>query len=211
MNLYALNRLPFAPAVGVMFAAVAAILVIATPQFLFERAVTGSGLPDFIGAATPPLGEKARVACAMLAAGVTGTLVWLGLSRVERTPLIRKAQSRGGSIGAAAGTSGLQRVHAQPPRPVFAGSDLGAPFMSDEAMMLAKEELLLDPEMIEEKEPIPAPRAPVAAIRRAQSVGGMMRELEDALGRREQRVGRAAPIPGDIASLRAALGMSIAA
>lgn len=207
-----LNKLPFAPVVGVMFALVAAILVLATPQFLFERVVTGTGLPALVSAATPPLGEKARIITALLAAAAVGGIVWLMLAKLEQAALRRAPLSHGSRTTAAPVTAGLDRVHAVRPQPILAGSDLGAPFMSDEAMSLAREELLLDPVMVAPTLARPEPMGPrLVSPAPAQTVQGLLGHLEDALSRREQRVGRLAPVPGDIASLRAALGMSIAA
>ena len=83
--------------------------------------------------------------------------------------------------------------------------------MSDEAVIVAREALLLDPAMIEA---IPAAIRPAPILigsGAADTVKTILGRLEDALERREERVGRAAPRPGDMASLRAALGMSIAA
>lgn len=64
-----LQRLPFAPVVALMFAAVAALLVLATPVWLLEHAVLGVGLPEVLPAAAPPLGSKARFLLILLAAG----------------------------------------------------------------------------------------------------------------------------------------------
>lgn len=67
-----LQRLPFAPVVALMFAAVAVILVMAMPVWLLEQQVVRLGLFDILPAAAPPLGEKARMLAALLAGGVTG-------------------------------------------------------------------------------------------------------------------------------------------
>ena len=210
--LNALRKLPFAPVVGVMFGLVAAVLVIATPQFLFERMIVASGLPDLISAATPPLGEKARVMTALLAAGIIGALIYAILSSVDKATARRKPLGRGSAIETARPYA-AERGLTVPPRPIFAGSDLGAPFMSDEAMAVAREELLLYPAMIEAEPVATAPGTTVATGQpdRPQTVAGLMSHLEDALQRRWQHTGPAAPAPGDMASLRAALGMSIAA
>lgn len=64
-----LQRLPFAPVVALMFAAVAALLVLATPVWLLEHAVLAVGLPEVLPAAAPPLGTKARFLLILLAGG----------------------------------------------------------------------------------------------------------------------------------------------
>ncbi len=72
-----IQRLPFAPVVALMFAAVAAILVLATPVWLLEHVVYAAGLPDILPAAAPPLGSKARFLLVVLAAGGTFALAFL--------------------------------------------------------------------------------------------------------------------------------------
>lgn len=69
-----LQRLPFAPVVALMFAAVAVILVLAMPVWMLEQQVVRLGLSDILPAAAPPLGEKARLLSALLAGGVTGLI-----------------------------------------------------------------------------------------------------------------------------------------
>lgn len=72
-----IQRLPFVPVVALMFAAVAAILVLATPVWLLEHVVYAAGLPDILPAAAPPLGSKARFLLVFLAAGGTFALAFL--------------------------------------------------------------------------------------------------------------------------------------
>lgn len=211
MFLKTLNKLPFAPVVGALFGLVAAILVVATPQFLFERGVVGSGLPQLISAAAPPLGEKARFATAVLAALAVGTGLWSLLRLFEARPAHRAAMARGGRIDPVIRPIGLELAHA--PRPIFAESDLGAPFMSDEAIVIAREELLLDPAMMAAGQGVEAPLATVPATTRFRSatVASMLGELEDAVARRAALVGAVPVQPGDMASMRATLGVPLAA
>lgn len=86
-----IQRLPFAPVVALMFAAVAAVLVLATPVWLLEHAVVQLGLPEIISQAAPPLGTKARLLLVMLAAGGAGMLAFVA-SLPFRDPGMRKAQ-----------------------------------------------------------------------------------------------------------------------
>ena len=72
-----LQRLPFAPVVALMFAAVAALLVLATPVWLLEHAVLAVGLPDVLPAAAPPLGTKARFLLVVLAGGGAAVLAFV--------------------------------------------------------------------------------------------------------------------------------------
>lgn len=133
-----LERLPFAPIVAALFACVAIVLVAATPQWLFERWVALSGIAAIIPAATPPLGEKARIAAAVFAGAATGGLVWLmvaiGEKRLRGAPMTRTDR----------GTAIPSPIVAPHRRPLFADTELGAPLMSDEAMTQAREELVLD-------------------------------------------------------------------
>jgi len=69
-----LQRLPFAPVVALMFAAVAVILVLAMPVWMLEQQVVRLGLSELLPSAAPPLGEKARLLSALLAGGVTGLI-----------------------------------------------------------------------------------------------------------------------------------------
>lgn len=72
-----IQRLPFAPVVALMFAGVAAILVLATPIWLLEHAVITAGLPDVLPAAAPPLGTKARFLLVLLSAGGAAIVAFL--------------------------------------------------------------------------------------------------------------------------------------
>jgi hypothetical protein len=171
------QRLPFAPVVALMFAAVAAVLVLATPVWLLERAVLAVGLPDVLPAAAPPLGSKARFLLVFLASG--GAAV---LALVAAFPF-RNAKSRK-----------PQAVTVQPLRrdadeaPIFnRPSVFAAPVLEDEPNLpsflaqplaqLAQEalppaqledELLLDALMIVEEAPVaPAPMTPDAVFMEA--------------------------------------------
>lgn len=146
-----LAKVPFAPVVAAMFAAVAVLLISATPQWLFERWMSLSGVADLIPAATPPLGDKARIAAALVAGVATGALVWLGLIAAGRLIHNRPA------YGDLDETTELPSPHTRR-RPLFAGNELGAPLMSDEAMAQARDELVLDIPIQEEaaQEPLPA-------------------------------------------------------
>ena len=230
-----LDAVPFAPVVAVLFGLVAGILVAATPGWLLERGVAASGLPDLIAAAAPPLGNKARIMAVAVAAFGTAAVLWLVLMPIGKVLAPGKAESQGDHIED--DSSRIEHPpHPDAParRPLFAESDLGAPFMSDEAIAHARDELVLETplvgnpepieeiaaetvtdavEQIEEPEPQEAPEpvtAPVVIAQQA-SIAGLLDRLENALERREQRTGSTAPIlPGDLAALRKALGDSIA-
>lgn len=144
------KSLPFAPIVGAMFAGVAAILVGATPYWLFARAIAASGLPSVFPAANPPVGDTARIV-AMGVAAVLGGLAAYAVALVIERAMRRsgpQVKARGAEISpmapvaATAATSAAHNPLRRPP--LFADSELGAPLMSDEAIEHAREELILD-------------------------------------------------------------------
>ena len=235
-----LNRLPLAPVIGAMFGVVAAILVLATPQWLFENGVVASGLPGLLAAAAPPLGAKAKILSALLAAALVSAFLWGAVTFVERLlesrRMVRTAETADQSDDART----LDQILADRRRPIFAEADLGAPLMSDEAAAVARDELVLDIALPEADEPDPRFTPPPIAISPAdvqvesdtvaeteaqpiswprhraengdeasghETVAELMSRLEAALERREHRLGKNAPMPGDISSLRAALGL----
>lgn len=236
-----LDRVPFAPVVAALFGLVAAILVLATPGWLFERMVAASGLPGLVAAAAPPLGDKARIMTAIMAlAAVSGT-IWTMLALPGMVLKARPAQSRGHRIEPHdddAGEDGLAKTPFR--RPLFADADLGAPFMSDEAIAHARDELVLetlapeeaadnnmpavDPLAKEAEAPdgarqeqrppepvltVPASRPASSGVTEQPSISDLLDRLENALEHRERRTGSSAPIlPGDMAALRQALGVS---
>jgi hypothetical protein len=144
------DKLPFAPIAGAFFGLATAILVMATPAWLFARAVVGSGLPSILSAAQPPLGVTARLLAAIvlgvLVAAIMGAIIHFAerfskRARPEKPPKAPKARGER-----------IEPIIAAPARrkPIFAEAELGAPFMSDEAMEVAKNELILDIPMTEE-------------------------------------------------------------
>jgi hypothetical protein len=145
-----LESLPFAPMVSAMFAGVAAILVGATPYWLFVRSIAASGLPSVLPAANPPIGDTARL-IAMAAAAVLGGLVAYILARFAerafRRPPVR-VTPRGAEISPVTQSVDqdvlFDRPIASRRPPLFADRDLGAPLMSDEAFEHARDELILD-------------------------------------------------------------------
>lgn len=215
MRLSFLNRLPFSPVVGALYGAVAAILVLATPHWLLERAVLSSGMPGLIPAAAPPLGTKASILVAVATALAVGALAWAAARLIERTILARpRRQARDEESAPAM----AERIAPVPPRPIFAQADLGAPLMSDEAVAVAREELVLDQTVVEVSEadaaPVPAGTAisdpdehPLADADDSETIQSLSQRLDQALERRRLRLGSGAPMPGDISSLKAALGL----
>lgn len=171
MRLKFLDKAPFAPVVGAMFGLVAAVLILATPGWLFERMVVSSGLPDLVSAAQPPLGEKARILAALLAFFGVGAFLAATIALIEYFVMPdsrRAARARGSRIDDVEAEIVVEEEPAEPlfeesgRRPLFAESDLGAPFMSDEAIAHARDELVLE-NALPDLEPEAAPQAIVEA------------------------------------------------
>ena len=77
-------RLPLAPAIAAMFAAAAAILVLAMPQWRFDDAVAASRVADWLSIARPPLGTTARLVATVAAAALVGLVVFVAVALAER-------------------------------------------------------------------------------------------------------------------------------
>lgn len=158
------NRFPVAPVIAAMFAAVVAALVIAMPHWLFEYYVQRVGLPALIPAATPPLGDTARMMAAAAALVLSFAVFWVLASLAEK--LLAAQSAKRAPIGSDMDFS-RPIVSAGPPTPLNATSELGAPLMSDEAITQARDELMLETAMIEPEpvetvvEDVATPVAPV--------------------------------------------------
>jgi hypothetical protein len=226
-RLNGLGKIPTAAFAAPLFGAVAAILIIFMPQWIFERGVVTTGLPSLIPFAKPPLGQTARILAAILSAILVSGVLWIAVSRISKMVKANRPKARGSRIESNSGNAAAHR------RPIFAERDLGAPFMSDEAMAIAKDELVADvpaqpetiaippfiaptveaevlaaPETALAEEPMPATvAAPEAVDDDSDSIAALMLRLENAVERRQARVGAGAQLPGNINSLRQALGM----
>ena len=230
-----LENVPFVPVTTVLFGIVSGILMLATPAWLFEHSVVASGLPDILAAAAPPLGNKAQIMAAVAVSLGTTCALWLIPTMLGRLIKATQIERQGSAI-----ENHNEKVqpsphpHAPVRRPLFAESDLGAPFMSDEAIAHARDELVLgaivadDPEPLEQvsgnaaldlAETLEAPTIQSGAqavtlstvVADPPSIAGLLDRLEHALQRRESQTGSSGPIlPGDMAALRKMLGESAA-
>ena len=125
-------KIPFAPVVAIAFGIVATVLVLMTPQWLFERGVIASGLPSLLAAAKPPLGSTARTLAALFAGLAVALPLWAVLATLRKA--VKRAvplKARGSRIDAV--PAKVQNPIGQR-EPIFAQRDLGAPFMSHEAI-----------------------------------------------------------------------------
>ena len=140
-----LQRIPLAPVFAALFGGAAAILVAATPGWLFEASVVGMGLDSLIDVARPPLGVKARVLAALLALVTVGGVIWGATALVLR--LVQAVPERDDedddaldlvAYVAPRKDFAAPRADLAPRRrPIFADRELGAPFMSDAALETA--------------------------------------------------------------------------
>lgn len=175
------NRVPFAPVVAVLFGVVAAILMAAVPQAMFERLVVASGLPTLIAAAAPPLGMMARVLAIVAAFLATaGALVVLLRPLGARLEARTRARTPWHDAGYDVPVQPVEGQSAGPRRPIFAPDELGAPLMSDEVVAVVEPErpevaaeVIADPH----HEPLISPAADL-------SIAALIQRLEDGLARR---------------------------
>lgn len=156
-----IRSLPLGPVIGAMFGIAAAILVAATPQWLFEQSLVASGISDAVVFAQPPLGIKARIFAIATALVATGGLVWIAVALAERA--MRPGMLSKPITKAAADARGDDALDLDPfvepsraRSPIFADRELGAPFMSDA--------------VLERIEPAPIELAPVSERSGADAV-----------------------------------------
>jgi hypothetical protein len=157
------DRVPVAPSVALMFGGVAAILVLATPVDLLERAVEVTRLPDVLSAAQAPLGVKARILLGLMAAGAVALPCYFVLRLLTRRTVkpksfrAEKAKKDKDAIKpfsppvveeeAPTGEFGMSRR-----RPIFAREDLGEPFMADLPTAVPTPRALSEPVVLAEPE-----------------------------------------------------------
>ncbi len=151
-----IDRLPLAPVFALMFGTAVAIVVAAMPQWRYEQAIGWTGLGSLLAVARPPLGLKARLLGVMLVFALVAIIMWLAVTVVERALAARSpAQDDDDLLDLAAFAETLPPLD-KPRRPIFADKELGAPFMSDEALKTAP---IAQP-FVDEMEPAP----PIADI-----------------------------------------------
>jgi hypothetical protein len=146
-----LERVPLAPVVAVLFGAAAAILVAATPQWMFEAQVAATGLGEALSVAQSPLGLKARLLAVFLAFATVGLITWFAMRAAQSLiegPVARTRDDDDDALDL--GVYATPAPVDEPRRPIFADRELGAPFMSDEALTTAARPLDLAPEFVAE-------------------------------------------------------------
>jgi hypothetical protein len=129
------SRLPLAPTMAGLFGLVAAILVMATPRALLWTVVSKTGINNVIPSAAPPLGMTAKLMLGSVAFIMVAALAFI-IAKVIEKRMGGTARRRG--FGDAKTTQEVAAVNPAAEtsrrRPIIAGQELGAPFMSDEAL-----------------------------------------------------------------------------
>ncbi len=124
-------RLPKIPVASAISGLIVAALILMTPNSWFEAFIIQTGLPDLVAAAAPPLGAKARIVFALIAAVTITVVAWTVLKMIVDGSR-RKAAFEDGIDGyqddyAPAIRRADAHPDAHPRRPLMAGHDLGEP------------------------------------------------------------------------------------
>ncbi|MGP1352215.1 MAG: hypothetical protein ACTS1Z_02735 [Parasphingopyxis sp.] len=132
-----LGRLPKIPTASAVSGLIVAALILMTPNPWFEAFILETGLPSVLGAAEPPLGARARIVFALVAALIVTSAAWLVLSFIlNRKQRDADSEDYAAEFGETEEPSGfragtLRRADAHPDapyrRPIMAEDDLGAP------------------------------------------------------------------------------------
>ena len=113
------------------FAAVSAgFVAFAMPEALFSSLIQATGLPEFVAAARPPLGETARFAVVGAATLVAFAAVWALMAALDRVP-----ERRSPAAEPEAEAPRLRRADAHPDAPArrpLLARDLGEPLELDQ-------------------------------------------------------------------------------
>ena len=148
------SRLPFAPVVAVMFGVAGAALALAMPSALFDHIVGASGLPHLLPAARAPFGLTAHLLAALAAFIVVAAIV-----AAIATPLGRRFDHGAKSTDPVVETEDVPAAPLRKRGPIIAAAELGAPLMSDEAVLAG-----LSPQLRDDWSPLdampPEPAAP---------------------------------------------------
>lgn len=134
-----LSMISLALGSGVLFGLAALVLIVLAPRWELHAAVRSLGLSQIVPALAPPLGMKARVLLALLAAGLVGGMAFTLAAIAEQA--LRKGRAphfvpkpspklrpKGRDARADAPIFVPERA------PIFADRELGAPLMSDAAL-----------------------------------------------------------------------------
>lgn len=128
-----LRNLPKIPVASAVSGLIVAAVILVTPNSWFEAFVVESGLPTLISAAEPPLGARARIMFALLAALLVTVIAWGALSATVGRKMRQKLEARriaeNDEFDADVRARALRRGDAHPDapyrRPIMAADDLG--------------------------------------------------------------------------------------
>lgn len=165
------GRFPIELPAAAALAAAIAFLVVALPDWRFERAVVASGLGNLVAAAQPPLGTTARIIAALGFGALSFLAAFFGLRALDHKPEV-------GDFPAFRAAD----LHPDAPRrrPILAGAEFGTPAEDPQAgaVPARKRALVLEPlpSFLAPQPPqigdfVPAPDAGSDAATRAQPSG----------------------------------------
>ncbi|MGP1283484.1 MAG: hypothetical protein ACTS1X_10950 [Parasphingopyxis sp.] len=130
------SKLPKIPTASAVSGLIVAALILMTPNPWFEAFIVETGLPGLVSAAEPPLGARARIVFALIAAFVVTLGAWIALTAIVGRKLrtgtrfaMPDEAGEGSSLPRRAPS--LRRADAHPDapyrRPIMAENDLGTP------------------------------------------------------------------------------------
>ncbi|NNC72044.1 MAG: hypothetical protein HKN78_04120 [Sphingomonadaceae bacterium] len=149
-------KLPKVAVASAISGLIVAALILMTPNPWFEAFIVETGLPSLISAAEPPLGARARIVFALIAALIVTTVAWIALKVITdrkfgqplRDPVSIYDLEDEPLVDAPIRRRTVDAHPDHPPRaPIMAGADLGTPLdlvdvaMEDEDDVGAVEEV----------------------------------------------------------------------
>jgi hypothetical protein len=126
-------KLPRVPLASGISGLVVAALILMTPNPWFEAFIVETGLSALISAAEPPLGARARIVFALIAALLVTTAAWIAISVIlgRKSTKVESWDYEHGYRAEEADGPVLRRADRHPDapnrKPIMAGEDLGTP------------------------------------------------------------------------------------
>ena len=131
-------------AVAGFAAAALGFAAFAMPDWRLNQLVAATGLPEFLAAAQPPLGMKARAGFALLVALMAFGTFFALLRAADLLPSGKRAPAAGVDADEEPEPIRLRRADAHPDaparRPLVAGRELGEPVAEEDELLLEREE-----------------------------------------------------------------------
>ncbi|QLC26700.1 hypothetical protein HFP57_17760 [Parasphingopyxis algicola] len=189
-------KLPKIPTASAVSGLIVAALILMTPNPWFEAFIVETGLPGLVSAAEPPLGARARIVFALIAALIVTLGAWIALIAIVGRKL--RAGTRfampdeEGEDELSGRARSLRRADAHPDapyrRPIMAEDDLGTPLdlvtvAPDDADESTDDFDALDlgevAEIVEDDPPTVAADEPVAATPEDDTIAGTADPAEE--------------------------------